>query len=957
MRYQPVNKYRNAVSRVAPKEHWYPDLQLATSSDSARLIQANNNCIAVKWTGNGGSIGLLPLDKTGKGCANETRVFQAHGGASITDWEFSPFHENLLATGAEDGMIKLWDISTVSDNNQPACVSTISLPSRKVASLGFHPTADNIVSTLGNEGKSLCIWDIQSSDQPSLDIKNTSPNPFQSFSWKSDGRLVSTIAKSSLTLWDPRASEAQLSSGVGHEGIKGSRVVWLGESNYLFTVGQSKFRSREYAVWDARNMAKPFKKTTLDTSSGIMLPLYDQDTETMYLVSRGDATIHTIQFSDLATTPSLAENQPCGTTASIYGATLLPKTSLRVMETEIARILAVVDNGVMPVSFHVPRKQYIDFHGDLYPDTNGDEPGVTGQDWLAGKDGQVPKVSLRPGQQQQQQPQQPSQSNTTTTASPAPASTASAPAPAPAAPTSVPPTTQEKADDSSNIQKNDTKPETTTTTAAKPDMADKAPETPSQPSNVKPKVLPKYGAAKMNSFKYLYGKMIHPTYDDLRDLSIDKAGISELIQASADFIAVPIAGAGGRVGIIQQVEKPSRLPTHLPCVVCGSPVTYFVFDPFDSHKLITASEDSVIRFWKLSYEDKDDPVFDLVKSIKDPSMDKISHILPHPNAQGVLLSASNDLDSAVVRIWDVENEEAKVKFTVTASPLSAAWSPDGNKVAIHSKDKQLQIYDARSGTLIGKTKSHDGIRPSRIMWMDDHRLVSVGFGAGSMREVLVYDINQFEKHIAKKMLDVSPSVMSAHYDPDCKILYVAGRGDRIIHTISINDKELESLSPVECGSLQQGFAFLPKRLCKVDQVEIARFFRLTPTSIERHGIRVPRARPEFFQDDIFIDTADVEHPSQNASSWFDGVDTPLSKISLKPDQMTALSDAPPPQHAHANNHAKQLMDITTTHEHRENAMDAMFASAKNVDDDDHQKMKHATTSKEDEEVAEDEWDD
>lgn len=156
-------------------------------------------------------------------------------------------------------------------------------------------------------------------------------------------------------------------------------------------------------------------------------------------------------------------------------------------------------------------------------------------------------------------------------------------------------------------------------------------------------------------------------------------------------------------------------------------------------------------------------------------MDKINHILPHPNAQGVLLSASNDLEGAVVRIWDVDNEESKIKFAITAFPLSVAWSPDGNKVAVHSKDKQLQIYDARSGTLIGKTKSHDGIRPSRIMWMDDHRLVSVGFGVGSMREVLVYDINQFDKHIAKKMLDVSPSVMSAYYDPDCKILYVAGR--------------------------------------------------------------------------------------------------------------------------------------------------------------------------------------
>lgn len=169
------------------------------------------------------------------------------------------------------------------------------------------------------------------------------------------------------------------------------------------------------------------------------------------------------------------------------------------------------------------------------------EPGVTGQDWLAGKDGQVPKVSLRPGQQQS--PQQPTQSNatattpapatttTTTTPAQAPAATTATTTPAQAAQTSVPPATQEKVDNSNIIQKNDTKPETTTT-AAKPDTTDKAAETPSQSSNVKPKVLPKYGAAKMNSFKYLYGKMIHPTYDDLRDLSIDKAGISELIQVT-----------------------------------------------------------------------------------------------------------------------------------------------------------------------------------------------------------------------------------------------------------------------------------------------------------------------------------------------------------------------------------------------------------------------------------------
>ena len=53
----------------------------------------------------GGSIGLLPLDKPGKTCSNEARVFHAHG-APVSDWEFSPFHDDLLATGAEDGMVR-----------------------------------------------------------------------------------------------------------------------------------------------------------------------------------------------------------------------------------------------------------------------------------------------------------------------------------------------------------------------------------------------------------------------------------------------------------------------------------------------------------------------------------------------------------------------------------------------------------------------------------------------------------------------------------------------------------------------------------------------------------------------------------------------------------------------------------------------------------------------------------
>jgi coronin-7 len=66
------------------------------------------------------------------------------------------------------------------------------------------------------------------------------------------------------------------------------------------------------------------------------------------------------------------------------------------------------------------------------------------------------------------------------------------------------------------------------------------------------------------------------------------------IQANSKFIAVPIAGPGGRVGIIN-AEKPGRLPTHILSILCNSEVTNFKFDPFNESILVTG------KFVYLSY--------------------------------------------------------------------------------------------------------------------------------------------------------------------------------------------------------------------------------------------------------------------------------------------------------------------------------------------------------------------
>jgi len=84
---------------------------------------------------------------------------------------------------------------------------------------------------------------------------------------------------------EPRTG-AVVSAGECHEGIKPSKVVFLGDSGRLLTTGFSRHSDRQYAIWDQDNLSEPLKKETIDSSSGVLFPYYDHDTQIIFLAGK-----------------------------------------------------------------------------------------------------------------------------------------------------------------------------------------------------------------------------------------------------------------------------------------------------------------------------------------------------------------------------------------------------------------------------------------------------------------------------------------------------------------------------------------------------------------------------------------------------------------------------------------------------------------------------------------------
>lgn len=311
--------------------------------------------------------------------------------------------------------VKIWYIPEKGlEQSLSTAECQFSHKQRRVETVGFHPTADYLLHSTA--AGSVNLWDL--SVQKEAFGSNEHPDIIQSLSWKHDGTLLATSCKDKMVrIMDPRSNVPITMCADSHQSIKDSRVVWLGDQQRILTTGFDAARLRQIIIRDLRNFGAAEKTLELDCSTGILMPLYDADTNMLFLAGKGDTTIAYMEVTDKD--PYLIEGlrhngefmqqislsftqhfRFLSTGEQTKGACLVPKRALRVMEGEVNRIMQLTSNSVIPIMYQVPRKTYRDFHSDLYPETSGYKTDLTVTQWLKGVNLPVPKISLDPAKRE-----------------------------------------------------------------------------------------------------------------------------------------------------------------------------------------------------------------------------------------------------------------------------------------------------------------------------------------------------------------------------------------------------------------------------------------------------------------------------------------------------------------------------------------------------------------------------
>ncbi|KAI9572004.1 microtubule binding protein [Boletus coccyginus] len=405
-RFVRASKYRHVFGQAAKKEHSYDNVKVSSSAWDTNMIAASTRYISINWSASGGgAFAVLPLPSPFGPSTHDVPsklpdiipLARTHT-AAVLDTAWSPANDTLVASASEDGTSLLWKVPDglfdgwTSDAWEPhdlEPVARVDVSPKKVGQVLWHPTAANVLATASGEHL-VKLWDLADLSR-SRSTLNGHGDTIQSLAFNAIGTILATTCRDKkLRLFDPRTGADPVRVTEGHGGIKGARVVCMGEYDRIATTGFSKMSDRQVSIWETGGLGN-VKTLTIDQSAGVVMPFWS-DNGILFLAGKGDGNIRYYEYES-DSLYSLAEHS---TSNPQRGMCFLPRRALEVSECEIARAFKVTSAGVEPIAFIVPRRAD-SFQSDIYPPAPSSEPSLTAAEFFAGKMAPLNLISLENG--------------------------------------------------------------------------------------------------------------------------------------------------------------------------------------------------------------------------------------------------------------------------------------------------------------------------------------------------------------------------------------------------------------------------------------------------------------------------------------------------------------------------------------------------------------------------------
>jgi coronin-1B/1C/6 len=202
----------------------------------------------------------------------------------VLDTDWSPFNDSIVASGGEDGKVMIWKVESSAfegwgqEHWQPRDfdpVARIDGSVRRIGQVLFHPTAEHVLAAASGDHV-VKLWDLGNPENPKS-VLGGHGDAIQCIAFNPVGNVIVTTCRDrKLRLFDARTRGDAVRVTDGHGGIKGARVVWMGDRDTFATTGFSKMSDRQVGIWDAGGMTN-LKMTTLDQTAGVVMPFWSDN--------------------------------------------------------------------------------------------------------------------------------------------------------------------------------------------------------------------------------------------------------------------------------------------------------------------------------------------------------------------------------------------------------------------------------------------------------------------------------------------------------------------------------------------------------------------------------------------------------------------------------------------------------------------------------------------------------